>query len=46
MTDRVFVLSAALVILTLAGCATSSAVVDGVGGLFIGAGEDIRSIAR
>jgi hypothetical protein len=33
-------------VMSLAGCATSSAVVDGVGGLFVGVGEDIRSIAQ
>jgi predicted small secreted protein len=32
--------------MALAGCSTTSAVFDGVGGVFMGAGEDIRSLAR
>ncbi|MGY6548046.1 MAG: hypothetical protein ACXIU7_03450 [Roseinatronobacter sp.] len=32
--------------LLLAACATTSAALDGVGGVFIGAGEDVRSLNR
>ncbi len=47
MTGKRFSLWAALVSVTMlaGGCATTSAVVDGVGGVFIGAGEDIRSVS-
>jgi hypothetical protein len=34
----------ALSVLALTGCETTSAVFDGVGGVFIGAGNDVRSI--
>ncbi|MCL1627783.1 MULTISPECIES: hypothetical protein [Roseinatronobacter] len=30
----------------LAGCETTSAALDGVGGVFMGASEDVRSIGR
>ncbi|MBN2759829.1 MAG: hypothetical protein JXQ79_04960 [Rhodobacteraceae bacterium] len=30
----------------LAGCETTSAALDGVGGVFIGASDDVRSLAR
>lgn len=37
-------LAALLGVLALSGCATTSAALDGVGGVFIGAGQDIRSV--
>ena len=46
MTGRLYFLGALMALMTLAGCATSSAVVDGIGGVFVGVGEDIRSIAQ
>lgn len=46
MAGKIFALGAIIAVMSLAGCATSSAVVDGVGGLFVGVGEDIRSIAQ
>lgn len=30
----------------LMGCATASAALDGVGGVFIGASDDVRSLGR
>lgn len=30
----------------LSGCATTSAALDGVGGVFVGAGEDVRRLGR
>lgn len=30
----------------LAGCSTTSAALDGVGGVFTGAGQDVRSLNR
>ncbi|MCC5965673.1 MAG: hypothetical protein JJU24_06005 [Natronohydrobacter sp.] len=30
----------------LAGCETTSAALDGVGGVFAGAGQDVRSLNR
>ncbi|CUX83854.1 MAG: hypothetical protein HLUCCA05_05890 [Roseibaca calidilacus] len=35
-----------LVTLGLAACETTSAALDGVGGVFIGASDDVRSLAR
>lgn len=43
---RSSLLTAILGALLLSGCATTSAVMDGVGGVFIGAGQDIRSVGR
>jgi len=34
------------VALGLAACETTSAALDGVGGVFIGASDDVRSLAR
>jgi predicted small secreted protein len=34
----------ALSVLVLAGCETTSAALDGVGGVFVGAGNDVRSL--
>ena len=31
---------------TLSACETTSAALDGVGGVFLGAGQDVRSLAR
>jgi predicted small secreted protein len=30
----------------LSGCETTSAALDGVGGVFVGAGQDVRSLGR
>ncbi|MBB4206696.1 hypothetical protein [Roseinatronobacter bogoriensis] len=30
----------------IAGCETTSAALDGVGGVFVGAGQDVRSLSR
>ena len=35
-----------LATLALGGCETTSAALDGVGGVFVGAGQDVRSLAR
>jgi len=35
-----------LAVTLLAGCETTSAALDGVGGVFIGASDDVRSLAR
>ena len=41
-----YFLAAMLASATLAGCETTSAALDGVGGVFLGAGQDVRSLAR
>jgi predicted small secreted protein len=38
-------LAALLGVTLLSGCQTASAALDGVGGVFIGAGQDVRSVA-
>ena len=43
---RPYILLAALTAFMLAGCATTSAALEGVGGVFTGAGEDVRRLAR
>ena len=35
-----------LATLALGGCETTSAALDGVGGVFMGAGQDVRRIGR
>ena len=39
------VFAALLGVMGLAGCETTSAIFDGVGGVFMGAGQDIRSLS-
>lgn len=40
------VLALTFATLLIAGCETTSAALDGVGGVFIGAGQDVRRLAR
>jgi predicted small secreted protein len=41
---RATVLAALLGVMVLGGCNTVSAMFDGVGGVFMGAGQDVRSV--
>jgi hypothetical protein len=41
---RTHLFAALLGLWALAGCETTSAALDGVGGVFIGAGQDIRRV--
>lgn len=41
-----YILAVVLASIALAGCETTSAALDGVGGVFLGAGQDVRSLAR
>ena len=43
---RPYILSLSFAVLVLAGCETTSAALDGVGGVFVGAGQDVRRLAR
>jgi predicted small secreted protein len=42
---RMTVLAALLGAMVLSGCNTVSALFDGVGGVFMGAGQDVRSVS-
>ena len=35
-----------LFVFLISGCETTSAALDGVGGVFVGAGQDVRSLGR
>lgn len=39
-------LAVSLSVFLLGGCETTSAALDGVGGVFVGAGQDVRRLAR
>jgi len=43
---KISALGMILGVFLLSGCETTSAALDGVGGVFIGAGQDVRSVAR
>ncbi len=43
---RTPLIAAFLGAMALAGCQTTSAALDGVGGVFIGAGQDVQSVSR
>ena len=45
MTGKRIAMIAAIVgVMALGGCETTSAVFDGIGGVFMGAGQDVRSL--
>ncbi len=43
---RIAVIAVALSALSISGCATTEAALTGVGGIFQGAGEDVRRLGR
>ncbi len=45
-TGKAALIGALLGGMVLTGCETTSAVFDGVGGVFMGAGQDVRRLAR
>ncbi|MGP9789772.1 hypothetical protein [Roseinatronobacter sp. NSM] len=44
-TPRSALAAALLGVVLLAGCETTSAVFDGIGGVFMGAGHDVRRVS-
>lgn len=45
-SSKIVLISAALFMLILPGCETVTAVTDGIGGVFHGISDDMRSIRR
>lgn len=44
--QRSALIGALLGVMMLTACETTSAVFDGIGGVFMGAGQDVRSLSR